>query len=50
MWPLNQIALAHRDVVALRGIENSLTMYRPSDPAYIDWARGAGALLTEIDS
>jgi hypothetical protein len=49
-FPLDQIAAAHRDVLALKALENSLNMYRSGDFAYIDWARGAGALLTQIDS
>lgn len=49
-YPLQQIAAAHRDVLALRGIENSLLMHRPGDIEYVNWARGAGALLSQIDS
>jgi hypothetical protein len=49
-FPVTQIAAAHRDVLALKVIENNLSMYRPGDGAYIDFARGAGALLTQIDS
>jgi hypothetical protein len=48
MFPVAQIAAAHRDVLALRSIENSLTIYRPGDTQYITFARGAGALLTQI--
>jgi hypothetical protein len=49
-YPLQQIAAAHRDVLALRTIENSLLMHRPGDVEYINWARGAQTLLSQIDS
>jgi hypothetical protein len=42
MFPVAQIAAAHRDVLALRSIENSLLMHRPGDVEYITFARGAG--------
>ena len=48
MFPIAQVAAAHRDVLALRNIENSLTRYRPGDTAYINFARNAGAILTAI--
>jgi chromosome segregation ATPase len=48
MFPVTQIAAAHRDIVALRSFENSLLMHRPGDVEYITFARGAGALLTQI--
>jgi hypothetical protein len=48
-FPLDQIAIGHRDVLALRSIENSLRMYAPNDSAYIDFARGSRALLHRIE-
>jgi hypothetical protein len=48
MYPIQQVAAAHRDVLALRAIENSLTMHRPGDAEYITFARNAGGILTAI--
>lgn len=48
MFPVEQIAAAHRDVLALKALGNGLNYIRPGDGAYIDFARTAGALLTQI--
>jgi hypothetical protein len=49
MFPVEQIAMAHNSVLALKALGNGLNnYYRPGDTAYIDFARNAGAILTAI--
>jgi hypothetical protein len=48
-FPVEQIAAAHTSVLALKALGNGLNVYyRQGDPAYIDFARNAGTILTQI--
>jgi len=47
-FPLEQIAAAHNSVLAFKNLGTGLNYIRAGDGAYIDFARNAGAILTQI--